>query len=184
MQVQSLITRQAENDDRLGQILSVTTEEGRLCLNGILLRPMRIKDYIISNTTLERLRVPKTVELYNGNKDDDDSVKLLGAGTVELSGEPALGFGLYFNISLLDEEMIESVKNLVGKLGLTAFERLYPIMPIFEIKESELYCNICDEKKIDCAHETGKDYLRVTCRANVRGGSITSLAWAGVRELV
>jgi len=183
MQVQSLITRQMENDDRLGQILSITTEDGRLCLNGVLLRPMRIKDYVITNTTLERLRIADTIELYNGNKDEDDSVKLLGAGSVALEGEPALGYGLYFKISLLDETIIEAVKNTVGKMGLNAFERLYPIMPIFEIKESELYCNICDEKKTECAHETGRDYVRVTCRANVRGGAIVSLAWGGVREL-
>lgn len=185
----SLITRQPEPDDKLGQILTISTEDGRISLQGILLRPMRIKNYIFSNTAFENMKFPETIELFNINQPEEGEPnqyrKLLGAGSVVLE---RASFGteyvLKFNISLLDEDVIESIKVIIGQLGLTAYERFYPVMPVFEIHDKDMYCNICDEKLSDCKHEVGKDYFRTPCRAEVRKAEISSLVWSGLREFI
>jgi hypothetical protein len=189
MQGLPLITRQAEPDDRLGQVLTVASGKGQLMLQGILLRPLQIKNYILSNTSLERFEIPESIELFSGEETirtadgkEEKRQRLLGAGVLTKKNNGADGFVIEFNIELLDDSIIEEVKSSVGKLGLTAFERLYPIMPVFEIKSEDLYCSICDEQLNQCSHNVGEGYSRVTCRAQVRQGAIKSLIWSGVRE--
>lgn len=189
MQGQTLITRQIDADDRLGQLLTVTMEDGLLSIQGVLLKPICIKNYIFSNVSLQEMKFPEVIELFGSeeiveleNGNTRTQKKLLGAGELLLTGESTNEHALMFNINLLDDELIDKIKDLVGSLGLSAYDRFYPIMPEFEINEDDLYCNICDENINICKHNVGEFYFNRMCKLNVRGSKVLSLVWSGLRD--
>ena len=177
-----LIAKRADPDDKLGKILSVSEDADSLILQGILLAPQTFKNWVFTGATLERSEWKSPVELFDNN---EPTRRLIGAGKIERKQEQGRD-ALWFTMQLLNEEHREALKRSVAHLGLTAFERIYPVMPVFKIDKHERICNICNEPLglNGCKHEVGRDYLRRTCRVNLLKTEISNLVWSGVRSFV
>lgn len=168
-----LIHKKNEITDKMGQILTITEDGDRLILEGVFLRPIKIKNYLFTAASLQRGSWSDPLEIYS----EEDGGKLLGAGELKYKDNT-----LWFEIGLLDEKIISDLKVTVNTFGLYAYEKFYPIVPVFEIKENDILCTICDEPIGKCKHEVEKDYLRRRCAAKVISFKVKRLAWSGIRD--
>lgn len=171
----SLIARKQDPADNMGQILGVTRGSDGLILQGILLRPHKFKDYVFTNTSIERMFWKEPVELFDSNEQDR---QLIGAGQLKKETDGSLSFTL----TLLHDSYKEDLLNMVTRMGYSSFDRMYPIMPILRVKKEHMICTICDNPfgMHGCEHKVGKDYLRSNCKARVLEAKIEGLMWSGV----
>ena len=75
-----LITKAMDEDDGLGTILSVIKDNNNYILEGRLLFPTRIKNNLITGTTIERIKWQEPIEVFDTLGDDK---QLVGAGKLE-----------------------------------------------------------------------------------------------------
>lgn len=175
-----LIERSVDEFSDNGALLSVSKDGDALILNGLLMQPSRTKNDIITLSTIEWAKWNAAVELYD-KYDETTQVagNLLGAGEIIRNKDK-----LYYAIKLLSPKHCESMNFVISKMGLNAFERIYPIVPILKIKNSDAFCSICNEDMNTCKHVVGKDYLRSVCRRRVVKATVDCLVWSGVRSFV
>lgn len=171
-----LITKAMDEDDGLGTILSVIKDNNNYILEGRLLFPTRIKNNLITGTTIERIKWQEPIEVFDTLGDDK---QLVGAGKLERKEK-----NIMFAIKIISEAHCRDIIRAINELGSNAFERFYPVFPVLAIQEECQICNICDNPigKNGCDHEIGKVYLRTNCRAKILDSSVQSLAWSGVKQ--
>jgi len=171
-----LITKAMSEEDGLGAILSVIKDNSNYILEGRLLFPTRIKNNLITNTTIERLAWQEPIEVFDTL---EPTKQLVGAGKLERQDRNIL-----FTIKIISESHCKEIIRAIKELGTNAFERLYPVFPVLNFKEENQICNICDNPigKNGCEHELGKIYLRTYCRAKILDATVQSLVWSGVKQ--
>jgi len=171
-----LITRALNDDDRLGTILAVVKDADSYILKGRLLYPTRVKDNLITATTVERLTWNEPLEIFDSVNEDR---QLLGAANLEKEGKNIL-----FIAKIISEKHCNDIVRIVKKMGINAFDRMYPIFPVMAIKEEHQICNICENPigKNGCEHVAGKVYLRTNCRTKVLEAKVQQLIWSGVKQ--
>lgn len=171
-----LITRAASKEDGLGTILSVIKDSDSYVLKGRLLFPTRIKDNIITRSTIERLKWEEPVEVFDS---EGKEKQLLGAGKIE-----RVGHEIAFVLKLISEKHCQDIVHSINKLGSSAFDRIYPVFPVLAVKDEHKICSICENPlgAGDCKHEVGKVYLRTYCRIKVLEASVRHLVWSGVKD--
>lgn len=170
-----LIARPFSKEDTCGTLLSVLKDSDSLILCGTLLMPQRFKDTIITNGTLERLNWQDPIELFDS---DSSEKKLLGAGKLEKDNGR-----IKFIIRLISEQHRQEISHAINTLGFNAFDRIFPVLPVMQVQNSDRICSICDNPigTSDCKHVLGKQYLRLNCYAKVLTAKIPYLVWSGLR---
>lgn len=175
-----LIERSVDEFVDNGAVLSVSKDGDSLILNGLLLQQSRIKNDIITPATIEWAQWKDPIELYDIYDESGATPgNLLGAGQIYREKDR-----LFYAIKLLNPKYCESLNFITTKMGLNAFERIYPIVPILNINNSDAFCTICNEDLNTCQHIPGKDYLRAICRRRVVKATISRLVWSGIRSFV
>lgn len=171
-----LITRALNEDDRLGTILTVVKDSDSYIIKGRLLFPTRVKNNLITATTIERLTWQEPLEVFDCA---GENKQLLGASNLTKEGKD-----IYFVVKVISEKHCNDIVRVIKELGVGAFDRMYPMFPVLEIKEEHQICGICDNPigKNGCEHEPGKVYLRTVCRTKVLEAKVQQLVWSGIKQ--
>jgi hypothetical protein len=175
-----LIERSVDEFADNGAILSVSQDGEALLINGLLLQQSRTKNDIITPVTIDAMTWKDPVELYDMYDEKEQKPgNLLGAGEINrIKGR------LFYSVKLLNPKYCENLNFIVSRMGLNAFERVYPVVPILQIKNSEAFCTICNEDMNICKHEVGKDYVRNVCRRRIAKATVACLVWSGIRTFI
>lgn len=171
-----LITKAMSEEDSLGTILSVVKDNNNYILEGRLLFPTRIKNNLITGTTIERLAWQEPIEVFDSL---EEGKQLVGAGKIERDDK-----NIFFTIKVISESHCKDIIRAIKELGANALDRFYPVFPVLTIKEECQICNICDNPigQNGCEHELGKIYLRTYCRAKILNSEVQALVWSGVKQ--